>query len=93
MQTALLPGEVGSYANVTGYAKGINGLLIDFAGMPPGQLSADDFEFRAGTSGDPATWPVAPTPTAVAPVPGNYAPLRYERPGPAMRIYQLRDCS
>jgi hypothetical protein len=22
----------------------------------------------------------------------NYAPLRYERPGPAMRVYQLKDC-
>ena len=23
----------------------------------------------------------------------NYAPLRYERPGPAMRVYQLRNCA
>ena len=55
---------------VTSYDKGINALVIDVLGLPPAggggeALCAADFEFRAGTGGDSAAWPLAPAPTGV----------------------------
>jgi subtilisin-like proprotein convertase family protein len=45
----LLPGEAASPANYTSYTRGINGLMIDVAGLPADAvLSASDFTFRAG---------------------------------------------
>jgi len=42
---ALLPGEIASPANVTGYPKGINGVMIDVRGLPAGaDLSANNFQ-------------------------------------------------
>jgi len=66
---ALRPGQTGSFSNVTSYAKGINGVLVDFTGMPPGTLSADDFTFRVGRSGSPSTWSPAPAPAGVVQIP------------------------
>jgi hypothetical protein len=59
---ALLPGEAASFANLTGYSRGLNGIFIDvrnFAAAP----TASDFIFRRGTGGDPASWGLAPNPT------------------------------
>jgi hypothetical protein len=42
---ALVPGETASPANVTGYPKGINGVMIDVRGLPAdADLSANDFQ-------------------------------------------------
>jgi hypothetical protein len=61
---ALLPGEDAGFDNVTSYSKGINGVMIDFAGTPR-PLTAADFEFRVGPGGDPAQWGRAPAPAAM----------------------------
>lgn len=65
-----------AFANVSGYARGINGIVLDIAGLVNNSLTAGDFTFRAapaGTSGSvtPSTWPSAPAPTLVDVVPGN----------------------
>ena len=52
---ALLPGLAGSFANVTSFGKGINGIIIDVRGLPAGaQRTADDFILRSGGSLAPA---------------------------------------
>jgi ELWxxDGT repeat protein len=64
---ALRAGGATSFANVSSYTRGINGLMIDVAGLPAGgELSADDFAFRAGRSADTAAWADAPAPTSIA---------------------------
>ncbi|MDB5323183.1 MAG: hypothetical protein JWN40_4814, partial [Phycisphaerales bacterium] len=63
---ALLTGQTASGANVSGAAKGINGVMIDVSGLPAGAtLSAADFDIRIGTTGDPTNWAAAPTPTSI----------------------------
>ena len=63
---ALLAGGVASFANITNYSKGINGVIIDVGGLPLGSdPTAADFEFKVGRGGDPASWSAAPQPTAV----------------------------
>ena len=67
-KAALLPGDAPSFANYTSYSRGINGVMVDIAGLPEGgteSITADDFEFRVGNTGDPASWTTAPTPLAV----------------------------
>jgi len=60
---ALLPGEVGSFANVTSYDGGINGVMIDIENLPfAGEATRADFQLRAGTSSDTSEWTTAPTP-------------------------------
>ena len=61
----LLPGEAAGPANVSGYVRGINGVMIDFAGPVAPNLGRDDFEFRAGAAGDPSGWAPAPPPSSV----------------------------
>ena len=57
---ALLPGEAASFANLTSYGKGINGVMIDVAGLPRNtQLRTEDFVVRAGTSLNPNDWQTA----------------------------------
>ena len=74
-KAALLPGQgPATFANVSSYSKGINGVLLqffDFSHLPM-RLTADDLEVRAGTAGDPDQWPLAAPPAAVTiiPVPG-----------------------
>lgn len=58
-KTALLPGTLASFANYTGYSRGINGIMIDLADAP-GPLTLADFEFRVGNSADPSGWSLAP---------------------------------
>jgi len=60
-----------SFDNVTSYAKGINGVMIDVGGAPlQRQWTADDFAFRVGRGGDPAAWESAPAPVAITVRPG-----------------------
>ncbi|NIM48763.1 MAG: hypothetical protein GTO22_05815, partial [Gemmatimonadales bacterium] len=48
-KTALLPGGTATFANYTSYSRGINGIMVDIAGLPAGDtLDADDFAFRVG---------------------------------------------
>lgn len=54
-----------SFANISGYSRGINGVMVDVANLAwiP---TADDFEFRTGNGGDPAAWRAAPAPQSVS---------------------------
>jgi ELWxxDGT repeat protein len=53
-KAALLPGQMGSFANVTSYSRGIDGVMIDVAGLPGGRgPTAADFDF--GGAAPPAT--------------------------------------
>jgi hypothetical protein len=61
---ALLPGGSPAYANVTNYARGINGVMVDVARLATTHfLTAADFAFRVGAGGDPATWAATPAPS------------------------------
>ena len=65
-KSALLPGQTAGSGNLTNYTKGINGIMVDISGLPAGNsLTANDFQFRLGTTGDPSTWSAAPQPSAV----------------------------
>lgn len=63
----LLPGRQPSEANVSGYARGLNGVMIDVNQLAAAAaLSADDFVFRAGSGpSDPTGWPLAPQPSSI----------------------------
>jgi hypothetical protein len=64
---ALRPGESAAFANVTGYSRGINGLMIDVAGLPAGAAPGPgDFTFGVGNGSPAAAWADAPAPTSVA---------------------------
>jgi uncharacterized delta-60 repeat protein len=65
---ALRPGQTASFANVTSYTKGLNGVMIDLTGVPPAaRLLPGDFVFRTSRGGA-APWVAAPQPNGVAPV-------------------------
>jgi beta-glucanase (GH16 family) len=65
-KTALLPGERMSLANYTSYSRGLNGIMVDVAGLPAGAtITAEDLDFRVGNSADPADWDAAPAPSSV----------------------------
>jgi probable HAF family extracellular repeat protein len=61
-----IPGRPASSLNVTGYSKGINGIMVDVLDEDD-TLRDVDFEFRVGNTTDPASWSAAPAPAA-APV-------------------------
>ncbi len=65
-KSAYLPG-VGqaTFANVSSYTKGINGVMVDLAG-PHGALSLSDFVFRVGNNNSPSTWATANAPTSMS---------------------------
>jgi ELWxxDGT repeat protein len=62
-KAALLPGTTGTFANVTSYTRGINGVMVDVRGLPNGTLSADDFQFRMR---GPSGWTDAPAPSQLS---------------------------
>lgn len=68
-KTALLPGQTAAFANYTSYSSGINGIMVDIAGLA-GTLTAEDFSFRVGNNNDLATWVAGPAPSLVAVRPG-----------------------
>ena len=58
---ALLPGGRATFANLTSYHRGINGVMVDLSNVPAAAvLSADDFELHTGNG---TTW----TPLSTAP--------------------------
>jgi ELWxxDGT repeat protein len=63
-KVALLPGQSAGFANVSGYARGINGVMVDLHTVTA-DLDADDFEFRVGAGGDPSAWALAPAPLSI----------------------------
>jgi ELWxxDGT repeat protein len=65
-KSALLPGQTPSFVNLTGYTRGLNGVMLDVAGLPPDAvLTAEDFTFRTGRTADPATFAAGPAPLSV----------------------------
>jgi hypothetical protein len=69
-KTALLPGSRATFANITSYDKGINGVVIDMWGLVQTPTTAD-FQFRVGKTGDPSRWAAAPAPTSILRRPGR----------------------
>ena len=70
---ALLPGGTASFANYSSYSRGLNGIMIDIAGLPqsPYGLTGADFLFHAANGAtNPATWPAAPAPSSITVRPG-----------------------
>jgi len=62
-KVALLPGGTASFANYSSYSRGINGVMVDIAGLPSNTLTADDFTFRTGNTNSPTGWTTPPTPS------------------------------
>lgn len=69
-KSALLPGGAASFGNVTSYSRGINGIIIDVAGLPD-DPTVDDFDFRVGNSSTPGSWAAGPQPTGIRVAPGQ----------------------
>ena len=69
-KSALRPGEAATFANVTTYARWINGLHLRFT-TPAASLTAADFVFKVSASapGGPAAWADAPAPAAFSAIP------------------------
>jgi hypothetical protein len=64
---ALLPGQTAAFVNYTSFNKGMNGLMIDVAGLPSGaNLTAEDFTFKMGNDSAPGGWGAAPPPTSAS---------------------------
>jgi hypothetical protein len=69
-KTALLPGQTASFANYTGYSRGLNGLMIDVANLAAA-VSPSDFVFKTGNNNNPASWPTLATAPSVSIRPGE----------------------
>jgi hypothetical protein len=73
-KAALTPGQVSSsFANVTSYSRGINGVMFDVSGgLPMTALAglAGSVRLQAGTGGDPSAWADAPRPANIGIRPG-----------------------
>lgn len=62
-KSELQPGQAATFANVTSYSKGLNGVMIDMTGLPVfSSLSVEDFAFRTGRSNDLSAWSAGPGP-------------------------------
>lgn len=65
-KVAYLPGAgPATFANMSNYSKGINGIMIDLVG-PHGTIAADDFVFRVGNNNTPSSWTTATAPASVS---------------------------
>ncbi len=66
-KTAYLWEDAGAatFANVSSYTKGINGVMVDVAGTH-GTITAADFIFRVGNNNSPGTWGTANAPASVS---------------------------
>jgi uncharacterized delta-60 repeat protein len=76
-KSALLPAEAVSFANVSSYSRGINGLAVRFD-RELDRLTAGDFVFRVGSGAPGGEWSPGPAPTAFdlaprAAAPGTFA--------------------
>jgi hypothetical protein len=65
-KVAYLPGAgAATFANMSGYSKGINGVMVDITSAH-GSISAADFDFRVGNNNTPSSWDIAPAPASVS---------------------------
>ncbi len=67
-------------ANVSNYSQGLNGVVLDIAGLAASTLTADDFILRVAppnASGvvNPSSWPSAPATSAIVVQPGGSASI------------------
>ena len=63
-KAALLPGQAATFANITSYSRGLNGVMVDILGLPErGELTAADFVLATG---DGVTWSSSPQPRSVS---------------------------
>jgi uncharacterized delta-60 repeat protein len=69
-KVALLPGQPATFASVTSYTRGINGVIIEFDGILPGPLTTGDVTFLAAPADTRTAFRTAPVPTAVRRVSG-----------------------
>src|SRR5262249_6799351 len=71
-KAAYLPGSASAtFANITSYSQGINGVMVDLAGSGNhGAITASDFVFKVGTGNQPGTWATAPAPVSIVVRPG-----------------------
>jgi len=63
-KSALLSGGTATFANYTSYSRGLNGIMVDIAGLT-GTPTASDFAFKVGNDNDPSGWSTAPDPASV----------------------------
>jgi hypothetical protein len=64
-KTAYLPGGgTSTFAAVSSYDRGINGVMVDLSG-PHGAITVNDFTFKRGNNNSPNAWVAATAPTAV----------------------------
>jgi hypothetical protein len=63
-KVALLPGGTATFSNYTSYSRGINGVMIDVAGLA-GDVTAADFAFKVGNTNTPSSWTAAPAPQSI----------------------------
>ena len=54
-----------TFANVSSYSKGINGIMLDISG-PHGNITEFDFNFVVGNNNSPGLWTLAPRPSSVS---------------------------
>ena len=64
-KVALLSGAPAA-ANATSYAKGINGVMIDVADLPAGNLLISDVSIRSTSEAAPNTWAAGPAPLSIS---------------------------
>jgi hypothetical protein len=65
-KAALLEGQSATFANYTSYSRGVNGIMVDLANLPPDALpQAGDFTFQVG-GGESSAWADAPDPQTVS---------------------------
>ena len=62
---ALLTGQAPSFANVTAYTRGINGVMVDVLRLPAGEPRAADFVFNVANAATSGGWAEAPAPSSV----------------------------
>jgi hypothetical protein len=55
-KTPLLAGQAAGAANYTSYSRGLNGIMVDITDLPAA-FDGGELTLRAGSQGDPATWP------------------------------------
>ncbi|MGD9724414.1 MAG: FG-GAP-like repeat-containing protein [Pirellulales bacterium] len=68
-KTAYLPGDgLAVFDNITGYSRGINGIMVDLApaGGSHTSITANDFVFKVGANNSPNTWAAAPASSAIS---------------------------
>ncbi len=56
-KTPLVAGEKATFDHYSNYSLGLNGIMVDIAGLPAGAvLGTEDFSFHVGNSNTPGSW-------------------------------------